>query len=363
MLVKVTADDGSFGWGEIYAHVQPTIYAPVVAELLAPIYIGANPLHADMLWERAYNRTRDYGRRGMIINAISGIDIALWDLKGRCLGQPLAELLGGRWQERVEAYATGLYRTAASNQPAALAKEASDYVEQGFGTVKLKVGYGVDIDLVNIAAVRGAIGDGVGLAIDANHAYTPATAIDLGRRAADYAIAWFEEPVAPEDLAGYREVRARQPIPIAGGEVEHARYGFRDLLSARALDIAQPDLGGVGGLSEGLKVAALAATNGVRVQPHVWGTAVLLAASLHYIAYLPDLPGAIDSPRPMLESDRTEHPIRNLLGPNLVAEPPWVDVPTGPGLGVEINTEAAKPYLIDHTATTMADIARISSHS
>jgi len=360
-LVKIVLENGTEGWGEVYAHVQPSVYAGIIKEVLASIYLGQNVLHMDVLWERAYNRTRDYGQKGMVIHALSGLDIAAWDAAGKLLDQPVSVLLGGRNRERIEAYATGLYRTQTDDLPSALAEEAKDYVSAGFRVMKMKVGYGIDSDIENIRAVRDAAGAAVGLAIDANHAYDSATAISLGRRAHEYNILWFEEPVAPEDKIGYAEVRERQPIPVSGGEAEHTRYGFRDLLQARGVDISQPDLGGMGGISEGRKVVTLAGIFGIRSQPHVWGTAVAMAASLHVISWMPDVPGSANPVEPMLEWDQTEHPVRDLLTDLPSTEMPWVNVPDDPGLGITVNTDRAAKFLIDHSIIGIQDVAGYSS--
>ena len=361
LLVRVVAEDGTDGWGEVFAHVEPTVYGAVIGKVLAPVYIGANSLDADILWDRAYNRTRPYGQKGMVINALSGLDIALWDLNGKLLDQPVSRLLGGRRRERVEAYATGLYRTETDDLPAALAFEASGYVSQGFTAMKLKVGYGFNTDMENLAAVRAAVGPSIRLALDANHGYDVPDAIRLGRAAAPYDILWYEEPVVAEDKAGYAEVRSRQPIPVAGGEEEFTRYGFRELLEARGVDLVQPDLGGMGGLSEARKVATMASAFGVRCQPHVWGTPVALAASLQFLSWLPDVPDSAEPTAPMLEYDRSEHPVRDAVAVPPETSLPWIDVPTGPGLGLELRLADAERYLVDHTVITAEDVAATTS--
>jgi D-galactarolactone cycloisomerase len=187
-------------------------------------------------------------------------------------------------------------------------------------------------------AVRRAIGDGTRVMVDANHAYDATAAIRLGRHIEPLDIAWFEEPVPPEDIAGYREVKAALTIPIAGGEAEFTRWGFRPLLVERAVDILQPDTCAAGGISECKKIADMASAFGIRVNPHVWGTGVALAASLQLIAALPYNPPGLHAIEPFLEFDRSEHPIRMAV----LAEPieqrgGWVEIPRGPGLGIEID--------------------------
>ena len=200
-----------------------------------------------MLWREIYARLRDHGQKGVVIQGLSGIDIALWDIKGKHFGVPVHQLLGGAARREVQAYATGLYRRKWGDPLEYLAEEAAGYVAEGFEAVKLKVGFGVEEDAAVTRAVREAIGPEVALMVDANHAYDAVAAIRLGRMIEAHDIGWFEEPVPPEDLAGYRAVKAALSIPIAGGECEFTRFGFRDLLVSRAVDIVQPDTCAAGG--------------------------------------------------------------------------------------------------------------------
>ena len=283
LLVEIEADGGTVGWGESYGPARPNA---AVVEAMKPMLIGADALASEALWERLYAAFRDHGQKGLPVQALSGIDIALWDLKGKHFGVPVHRLMGGPMRTEVQAYATGLYRREAGDPRDYLAEEAAGYVAEGFAAMKLKVGFGVAEDAAVAEAVRAAIGRDVALMIDANHAYDATRAIRLGRQLADLDIGWFEEPVPPEDLAGYVEVRARQPIPVAGGECEFTRFGFRELLVRRAVDVVQPDTCAAGGLSECLKIAAIANAHGVRYAPHVWGTGVALAAALQLLAVL-----------------------------------------------------------------------------
>ena len=339
MLVEIVAEDGLVGWGESYGPARAN--AAIVEHYYKPRLIGADPLTTETIWQDLYAALRDHGQKGLAIQALSGVDIALWDLKGRVLGQPVHRLMGGPIRERVRAYATGLYSRPEGDSALYLAEEAAGYVDEGFSAVKLKVGYGVREDVRNARAVREAIGPDVALMMDANHAYDATAAIELGRRVAELEIGWFEEPVPPEDLRGYEEVRRGQPIPVAGGECEFTRFGFRELLSRRCVDIAQPDTCAAGGLSECKKIADMANAFGIRYVPHVWGTGVALAASLQLLAVLPHNPPCRFPTEPLLEFDRTEHAIRQaVLREPLEHEQGWVRVPTGPGLGIEIDRSA-----------------------
>jgi D-galactarolactone cycloisomerase len=343
MLVEVVAEDGTTGWGESYGPARAN--AAVVEHHYRPALLGADPLATEEIWQRLYALLRDHGQKGLAVQALSGVDIALWDLKGKLLGQPIHRLMGGPIRTRVRAYATGLYSRPEGDPALYLAEEAAGYAAEGFSAVKLKVGYGVREDVRNARAVREAVGPDVALMVDANHAYDTASAIDLGRRIADLDVGWFEEPVPPEDLRGYEEVRRGQPIPVAGGECEFTRFGFRELLQRRCVDVAQPDTCAAGGLSECKKIADMANAFSVRYVPHVWGTGIALAASLQLLAVLPHNPPCRFPLEPLLEFDRTEHPIRQaVLQRPIEHERGWVAVPTGPGLGIEVDREALERF-------------------
>jgi D-galactarolactone cycloisomerase len=339
MVVEIATDSGLTGWGECYGPARMT--AAVVAGI-APWLIGADPLRTEHLWREIYARLRDHGQKGVVIQGLSGIDIALWDIKGKHFGVPAHALLGGPVRSAVPAYATGLYRRKSGDPLKYLAEEAAGYAAQGFKAVKLKVGFGVEEDAAVTRAVREAIGPNVALMVDANHAFDAVAAIRLGRMIEQHDIGWFEEPVPPEDMAGYREVRAALKIPIAGGECEFTRYGFRDQLVSRAVDIVQPDTCAAGGLTECKKIADMSEAFGVRYNPHVWGTGIAIAASLQLLAVLPShTPTSLSPLEPLLEFDRTEHPIRQAI----LTEPiehvrGMVRVPEGPGLGIEVDRRA-----------------------
>lgn len=337
LVVEVVSEDGVSGFGEVYGPAR--LNAPIVrlyGELLAGRDAGAR----EAIWEDLYARFRDHGQKGLAIQALSGIDIALWDLAGRTLGKPVHALMGGPIRMSVPAYATGLYRRQRPDHETYLREEAAGYAAEGFSAVKLKVGFGLRDDVAATRAVRAEIGERVGLMVDANHAYDSVAAIAYGRAVADLDIGWFEEPVPPEDHAGYAAVRAALPIPIAGGECEFTRLGFRDLFTRRLVDIAQPDTCAAGGLSECKKIADMAAAFGIRYVPHCWGTGIAQAAALHLLSVLPTSPPSLNPFLPMLELDRTEHPVRDALTPALRPVRGIVAVPDAPGLGIEIDRGA-----------------------
>jgi D-galactarolactone cycloisomerase len=339
MLVEIETDDGLTGWGECYG---PAGMTAAVVRSVAPWLIGEDPLRTDFLWQMIYARLRDHGQKGVVIEGLSGIDIALWDIKGKHFGVPVYQLLGGPLRNEVQAYATGLYRRKSGDPLRYLAEEAAGYVAEGFKAVKLKVGFGVEEDVTVTRAVRDAIGPDIALMVDANHAYDTSAAIRLGRMIEEHDIAWFEEPVPPEDIAGYQAVKAALSIPLAGGECEFTRFGFRNLLVSRAVDIVQPDTCAAGGLSECKKIADMAEAFGVRYNPHVWGTGIAIAACLQLLAVLPaHTPNSLAPTEPMLEFDRTEHPIRQaVLAQPLEHAGGIVRVPDGPGLGIEVDRAA-----------------------
>jgi D-galactarolactone cycloisomerase len=347
MLVEIVADDGRSGWGEAYGPPSPS--KTIIDELYAPRLIGRDPMDTTVIWEELYAAMRDYGRSGFPVAALSAVDIALWDLKGIVLGQPVAKLLGGVFRSQLTAYATGLYRHDVTDHAAALAAEARGHVNDGFRLVKLKVGFGVEEDARNARAVREAIGRECRLAVDANHAYDAMTAIRLGRLIEPLDIAWFEEPVPPEDLEGYLQVKRALAMPISGGEAEYTRFGFRDLVARRCVDILQPDICACGGFTEAARIAALANTWGVTVYPHVWGSAVGLHASMQWAASLPPNPFALIPGQQWFELDRTANPFRE----GLAAEPlkragAIIEVPQRPGLGLEVD----RAVLERHAVTT-----------
>jgi D-galactarolactone cycloisomerase len=345
MVVEIETDEGLIGWGECYG---PARITAAVVQSVAPWLIGQDPLRAEFLWQMIYARLRDHGQKGAVIQGLSGIDIALWDIKGKHFGVPVHRLLGGPLRNEVQAYATGLYRRKSGDPLRYLAEEAAGYVADGFKAVKLKVGFGVEEDVAVTRAVREAIGPDIALMVDANHAYDAVAAIRLGRMIEADNIGWFEEPVPPEDVAGYRAVKAAISIPIAGGECEFTRFGFRDILALRAIDIIQPDTCAAGGLSECKKIADMAEAFGVRYNPHVWGTGIAIAASLQLLAVLPShTPPSLAPVAPMLEFDRTEHPIRqSLLVQPIEHTKGVVRVPDAPGLGIEVDREVLARFAV-----------------
>lgn len=265
-LVEVSTDQGITGWGEAFAQglEPPEIAATVIDKALRPLVMGADPRGTEVLWHRMYHMTRDYGRKGSVIAGISAVDMALWDIAGKFYDVPVYQLLGGAFRTRVQPYATGFYRIEGQGEAKRLAEEALRHFEAGFSLMKVKLGYGVDDDIACMREIGRAIeGKPITLMVDTNHAYGRAEALKLGRALAEYDLRWYEEPVAPEDIEGYVEMRRTLSMPIAGGENEHTLFGFRALLGAHAVDIAQPDIGSCGGISAARHIMALAQAHGI----------------------------------------------------------------------------------------------------
>lgn len=336
-IVEIITDDGIVGFGECYG--PAAVAKAVVDTQLKPRLLGRDPFDVEVIWEDLYNRIKDYGLSGMTIAAISGVDIALWDIVGRALGKPIHKLIGGAFRTEVEAYATGLYFVDMDRLVEEAVEEAVEYAEQGFRAIKMKIGLGdLRADAARVAAVRRAIGPDIKLAVDANHCFSVPNAIRLGRMLEEHDILWFEEPISPEDRDGYVEVTRALDMAVAGGENEFTRWGFRDIVARKAMDIVQPDLCAAGGFSECRKIAALASAFGVECVPHAWGSAIGLAATVQFLAALPDQPPAFRPMPPMLEFEQTPNPLRDGLATvPIVQRNGKVAVPEGPGLGIEID--------------------------
>lgn len=343
LIVRVRTDQGIDGIGECFGPPEPS--AAILDHLYGPALAGSDPLDNEVIWERLYVLLRDHGQKGSAIEALSGVDIALWDIKGKAAGLPAAKLLGGAFRTRVRAYATGFYRRGGLlGKEAELVREAEEHARTGFRAMKIKLGFGLDDDRRALRAVRRAVGEDLSLMADANHAYDAPSAIRLGRELEEARYGWLEEPVPPEDIEGYRRVHDALDIPIAGGEAEFTRFGMRRLLADRLLDIVQPDCCGTGGLTEAKRIAALAGAFGIRTIPHVWGTRIAMAAALHLIASLPPTPSALVPTEPLLEFDCSEHPLRErvVLEEIRLEDDGTVSVPEAAGLGVTLDEEFVK---------------------
>lgn len=327
IVVRVSTDEGVTGTGEAFAYGAPLAVASIIEESLAPLIIGQDPRRIEAVVDLMHRGTMIYGRRGLAMFAISGVEIALWDLLGRLHGAPVYQLLGGATRPRLPAYAS-LMRY---DSPADVAAACRHFVAQGFRMLKLH-----QIDVASVLAAREAVGPDVELMLDTNCPWDPAGAIAMARALAPYRLFWLEEPVwPPEDYEGLARVAASTDTPIALGENESTAFGFREIIAHRAGQILQPSITKVGGISEMKKIAVLAQAAGLTVVPHSFYFGPGLAATLHVAATFGG--GApIEFPTGEMETPFLTRPITAVDG--------WVDVPTGPGLGVEVNEEAIRRY-------------------
>ena len=343
VLVEVRTDQGLTGWGQCSGSVD--VVPRAVERQYAPRLIGQDPRDWQRLWHLMGGLTG--GHYGII----SGLDIALLDLAGKAAGCPVSRLLGGAFRSRVQVYATGLYRLARWETLDAwregLIEEALGYKAQGFRATKLKIGFVPRQDVGLVHAVRAAVGPEMGLAVDANCAWDAATAVWVGRRVESADLAWYEEPLPPSDLEGYREVRRAVAIPLSGGESLAGLHPFREMIATRSVDIVQPDIVICGGFSMLQRVQTLADAAHVRLVPHCWGTAIAFAATLQYLATVPDGAPSQTPTEPLLEYDRSDNPLREaLLTRPLQREGSYLSVPQGDGLGIEVDPEALERFRI-----------------
>ena len=346
-LLRIQTDAGIDGWAEI--ETQPHVLKAVIDapgdesgmfEGLGRLLEGEDPFEIEKLWHKLYVGTIYYGRRGVALQAISGIDIACHDIMGKALGKPIHALLGAAKRDRVTAYASTLFRET----PAEMTKAAQKYNDLGFKAVKFGWGgFGKDParDVALVGAARRTLGDRV-LLVDAgwNIPRTPEETIELCRRIERFDPFWIEEPCHPEEYGAYRAVAEASPVRIAAGEQEATTWGFDLLINQGKVDVAQPDLSRCGGFTVAKKVIELAAGAGIDVCPHAWQSDLLTAASLHLNAVLPAALfqeyNVCDDP---ISRGLTRKPLK-LVGGQLA-------VPQGPGLGVEVNLETVNRYRVN----------------
>ena len=355
-LVEVETDEGITGWGECFGAGNIALANKgIVQQVIQPMVLGMDPLDRDVIWHKVYNLMRDHGQKGMPLQSLSGVDIALWDIAGKVAGLPLYKMIGGAHRDKIDVYGYGMMLRTESvdSLVARFTDEAAAIKGMGFKATKMKVGLGLRDDMRLIEAVRRGVGDDYRFMIDANHAYTTHDAFYMGRAMEEFDPYWFEEPVAPEDLDGYRELRQGLRVNISGGEAEFNRWGWRALLESRGLDIAQPEVCGLGGISEYLRVLALCHAHFTPVVNHVWGSAVAVATNMHLLAAMPPLPGGLHPWEPMLEFDTTHNSFRDdlLTTPldiqgQVAANNGTVALPMGPGIGVTPDRDFVRKFNI-----------------
>ena len=289
VLILVDTDEGLTGMGASLG--SPETVSTIVKYDLAPALVGEDPMYSEFLWEKMYNGSRWKpalerghsqpmdGRRGVTMEAVAGVDIAIWDVKSQALGLPVYKALGAV-RDSIRGYGSGGWAPGDEAE-----EEMGGYAAKGFSAVKMRVvgrdGFSVENTIRRVSAARRGIGDDVELMIDAHGSLDVSTAIRLARQLEEYDLAWFEEPISPDDHPGLAEVRRSTIIPIATGEREFTRFDFEDLFMHRAVDIAQPDIARAGGFTEIRRIGAMASARGIRLAPHAWGSGVLFAASIH----------------------------------------------------------------------------------
>jgi D-galactarolactone cycloisomerase len=328
-LVQVETDEGINGVGSCSGNGELIEF--IVANVLKPLLIGMDPTEIDAIWDKAYFRGghKEFGTRGIGVVALSGVDIALWDILGKARGLPLYQLLGGKCRDKVPVYATALY----PEEPPKVAKRARRFAEQGFHGVKIKVGFDLDQDIRIVRKVREELGKDFVIMTDANQGYTLDVALKAADAFAECGAYWLEEPLFVEDIAGHAMLREKGKTPIAVGENLHMCYAFENFIARGAVDFIQPDVARAGGITEIRKITAMAAMHKVPVSFHTWGDGVALAASVHLSAALEHCI--------VMELDYTYNPLREeLLREPFKVSNGYLIPPEKPGLGIELNEEA-----------------------
>lgn len=348
-IVQVFTDQGIIGIGECMTRLAPKALQAIIEDI-APILRGRDPRETEVLWELMYGIMMNRGHsRGFFIEAISGIDIALWDIAGKAQGVPVYHLLGGKQRDRIEAYASSLrFRGLETTLDT-----ARTYLERGFRSMKIKIGqnpHDPSGDLQLVKAIRQEVGDDITLMVDVNCGYHSdvGTALRVGRQLEALDIYWYEEPLSPEHIDGYTTLAASLDIPVAAGEASFTRYDFRDLLTRRAVDIIQPNACRTGGLSEVQKIAAMSSAFHIPYAPHTGScSAVALAVGLHIATALPNFltyeymqsDWSKDQPNP-LRHELVREPIE-VFTDGYMAPPP-----AKPGLGIELDEDVLRQYTV-----------------
>ena len=328
-FVKITTDDGLIGWGEALAPVAPEVSATIIEQLLSPVLENKDPLATGFLWSTMYDLMRERGYYGgFMLDAISACDIALWDLKGKYLDQPVYKLLGGPYRDEIPCYVSGLPKPTDKERVAL----AEGWAEQNFWAFKLAAGNGVNADAASVAALRESLGDRATLLLDAHWVYTLDEAVTLGRKLETLEAAVLEAPMNPEDVTGHARLADALALSVAIGETERSRYQFRPWLEQRAADLLQPDVGRTG-ISELMKIASMAEAFNLLVAPHLSvHHGIGIAASIHVAAAIPNL-YLLEFQPPVFELANTF-----LKDPILCQEGKyWLD--DRPGLGTELDQE------------------------
>ena len=350
LLIKVTCEDGTVGWGECYG---PSLaIATAIEHHFKPKLVGCNTLQNEKTWNLMWRTYHDFNRGGIFMAAISGLDIAFWDIKGKALQTPVRTLLGGS-DEPIDCYATGMYfreDKAEEEMLEELLGEAAGYIAEGYDFLKVKIGKNIEFDRELVSQFRERFPD-VKIAADSNHAYNFKEALDMAQLLESLDYSWFEEPLAPDNIGDMARLRESTTISIAAGECEQTRYGFERLARAGSLDIYQPDIAYCGGLTEFQKIAAVASAAHVDLVPHCWGLKLNQAAAASAISMLPENPGRFERCTVYLEMDQTEHLVRDsIFSQAHTVKDGKLYFNDLPGLGVDLDESAVASFLVDINA-------------
>jgi D-galactarolactone cycloisomerase len=342
VLVEVRTDEGVTGYGEAIARAGGEATRAAVESLLGPVITGADPANIEGLYRLMIAQLRRFGHAGgIVVEAISGIDTALWDIAGKVAGRPIRDLLYGAGRRTVPVYASSVYLAETDEMVA----QAREQVAAGYTTVKLKAGHaaadgGKHTDVAKLAAIREAVGPDIALGVDANSAYDAADAVWVARKLEELDMCFFEEPVHPDDIEGYARVRSLSAIPLAGGETFFLLYGFNNYLSRGLLDVVQPDLARCGGITGARHVATLAQAHRVRFAPHTG-----FSGGVSHLAALQTAAAAAELW--LLEYMFIDNPLRDIfVGGYPKPVNGVIDVPTGPGLGLELDLDLVDRYTV-----------------
>jgi D-galactarolactone cycloisomerase len=337
-LIELRTDDGVVGIGSPSGPYDPGLLRRIVEDVIGPHLVGKDPGDLPYLWHHLYHGevSRNLGHRGIGVAALSGVDLALWDIRGRAAGQPVHQLLGGRYHvDGVRAYASSIYWDLTPQQAAA---EARSWVDRGFTAVKLKIGRDWRRDVRNLTAIRNEVGEAVDVLVDANQALDRRTAHQILAELEHLECYWFEEPLNIDDIEGHRMLcDARRSVRIATGENMYTRHAFAEFVRHGALDVLQADAARAGGISEVQRISDLAACNGLEWIPHTFNDIVTVTANLHLVAA---------SPHPaMFEWDITHNALMTELADlRLELVDGRVQPPERPGLGLEIDWDFVQAH-------------------
>lgn len=340
LLVKIETDQGIVGWGETAAI---TGARGTIENTLTEVLIGRNPLEYRKLWRELWGANFGNGL------AVGAVETALNDIRGKALNLPVAELFGGRLRDKVPVYVSALAYVEGREIEDEYPDVAAKMIEQGHQAIKMRLGrHAVSREAAVAASVRDVVGPNVRLMADANGACTMGMALQLGHALHELGFDFLEEPLPQSPhYAGYEELRKKLPLPLAAGEVLDSRATAKELIDRRAMDIIQPDISLCGGLGEALFIAETAALSGIQCIPHCWGGDILIAASIHLLSLLADPHWGLPTDTPLLELDQSENPWRDgLATERFEVQDGRITVPTGPGLGIEVDEDVVRHYAV-----------------